>query len=494
MFRIPIILVFLFTHSFLWAQTDLKIRKEIGLGLMGSTIGENPLWARSNTWGTIPLKSNGVFFSGAINKDYDSTYNLKRKLRKVDWGFGASAFTSVGQQGRFLLPEAYLKGRWRALELKLGRWKEVHGIGSDVPGTSGGFIWSDNALPIPKIQLSISNYTSIIGKGIVSIKGNFAHGWFGKQPYTINYYLHQKMLYGKIGRESWPVTLEAGLNNQIQWGGYSETLKDNKYSSDNGYFPSGFNAFLSAAFPLPYIREKFPPNINLEYDGSNYGGNVLGTLDFGLNLKLLGSKIKIYRQLPYETGSLFTSLVNADDGIYGLSLQIPKSSLPFTHLTLEGIHTYNQGIYRAGIARILDIKDQHFGELHGYLNHGQYLEGWSNKKKGIGTPLMPPDFEVSKLKTIDTYSSFNQVKGLYLALQGNNPVGSYMIRTSFMNYRQTGGGYVPNNAEISQISFSAKYSYQFRPNAIIDMQLAYDNEGFLKRNVGLILAWRRSWY
>jgi Capsule assembly protein Wzi len=476
------------------AQSVLKIQKEAIFGLMGSTIGENPLWARSNTWGTMPLKSNGAFLGASIHKEYDSTYTIDRKLKKTDWGFGVSAFSSISSEARIVLPEAYVKGRWRALELHVGRFKQVHGIGADNPVTSGGFIWSDNALPITKVQLAIPNYVSIAGKGLISIKGNFAHGWFGKQPYTINYYLHQKMLYGKLGKESWPVTMEAGLNNQIQWGGYSETLKDYKYSTDNGYFPSDFNAFLSAAFPLPYIRKKFPPKIKLEYDGANYGGNVLGSLDFGLNLRILNSKLKIYRQMPYETGSLFTSLVNADDGIYGLSLHIPKSSLPFTHLTIEGIHTYNQGIYRAGIARLFDIKDQHFGELHGYLNHGQYLEGWSNKKKGIGTPLLPPDFEVSKLNTINTFSSFNQVKGIYFGLQGNNPVGSYIIRTSFMNYRQTGGGYVPNNADISQISFSAKYSYQFRPNAIIDIQLAYDNEGFLKRNVGLILAWRRSWY
>jgi Capsule assembly protein Wzi len=481
-------------HTKAFPQSVFKIQKEISFGVMGSTIGENPLWARSNTWGTIPLKSNGAFFGAGFHKEYDSTYTQERKLKKIDWGMGASAFASVGAQARFVLPEAYLKGRWRAFELHVGRFKQVHGIGADNPITSGGFIWSDNALPITKVQLAIPNYVSIIGKGLISIKGNFAHGWFGKQPYTINYYLHQKMLYGKLGKESWPVTMEAGLNNQIQWGGYSETLKLDKINTKDGYMPDKFTDFIGIAFPLPSIRAKFPPSYILANDALNYGGNVLGSLDFGLNLKFLDSKIKIYRQMPYETGSLFTSLVNADDGIYGLSLQIPKSSLPFTHLTLEGIHTYNQGIYRGGIARILDIKDQHFGELHNYFNHSQYLEGWSSKKKAIGTPLIPPDFEVSKLKTINTYSSFNQVKGLYLALQGNNPVGSYIVRTSFMNYRQTGGGYVPNNTEISQISFSAKYSYQFRPNAIIDMQLAYDNEGFLKRNVGLVLAWRRSWY
>ena len=241
-------------------QTSIKLEKEIGFGVMASTLGENPFWARSNTWGTIPLQSNGAFTFAGIHKDYDSTYTLNHKLRKTDWGFRTSTFIHADVKGnaKIKLPEYYIKGRWRALELHVGRFKQIHGIGDETL-SSGAFIWSDNALPIPKIQIAIPNYTSIIGKGLISIKGNFAHGWFGKQPYTINYYLHQKMLYGKLGKDRWPVTLEAGINNQIQWGGYSEILKDYSANTKNGYMPDNFNTYIRTILPLKFIKKRFPP-------------------------------------------------------------------------------------------------------------------------------------------------------------------------------------------------------------------------------------------
>ncbi|KAF4530856.1 hypothetical protein B566_EDAN018889, partial [Ephemera danica] len=58
------------------------------------------------------------------------------------------------------IQEAYAKAKWKAFELYAGRRKEIQGL-VDTTLTSGSYIWSGNTLPMPKIDLSIQNYTSL---------------------------------------------------------------------------------------------------------------------------------------------------------------------------------------------------------------------------------------------------------------------------------------------------------------------------------------------
>jgi hypothetical protein len=473
-------------NSLALGQSIAKHQLFADFGALGASQKNTPFWLKSNTWGTIPYQSNIAYMAFGLKKNYDSVYSIgSRRVNKFDYTYGIQVFSHLGNNSKVKFPEAFVKLRIFKLELAAGRWFESFGLGSENSLSSGGFIWSNNALPLPKIQLGFPNYVSILGKGLISVKGNMAHGWYGTQNWTKDYYIHQKMLYGKLGKTAWKWSVEAGVNNQAQWGGYSDTLKNVAYSTVNGYMPSDFNAFLGTAFPFPAIRRKFPPQLLLYYDQANYGGNVLGSVDFALNLKVLKSTIKIYRQIPYELGTLFTSATNADDGIYGLSIDLPHKESGLRKIVIESLHTYNQGYYRSGLARLLKLKDQHLGEIQGYLNHGQYLDGWSYNNRNIGTPFNLNDAENPSINKINlTNSSWNQQRGYYLAFDGGFPKNNFILKLSLMNYRPTGfhNGSV---GEISQISTMLDYSRIIQKNKLIYAKAAWDKEGIQSPNIGL---------
>ncbi|MFY7910742.1 MAG: hypothetical protein ACOVO2_14345, partial [Emticicia sp.] len=156
--------------------SNIKYQLETGTYLSSS--GTTPFWLRSNQYGIVPLESQFATFRGSAHKEYDSTRNINQKLKKIGVGYGAWAVANVGKVNQLLLPEAYIKARYGVFEFYGGRRREIVGL-VDTTLTSGSYIWSGNALPLPKLQISIPNYVSIIGKGLISIKGAYAHGWFG---------------------------------------------------------------------------------------------------------------------------------------------------------------------------------------------------------------------------------------------------------------------------------------------------------------------------
>ncbi|MBK6979674.1 MAG: hypothetical protein IPH28_23430 [Cytophagaceae bacterium] len=197
----------------------VKAKKQIYSGITYSTSGINPFWLRSNVYGTVPLESNYFTLGGQINDDYDSTYTIAKKLKKCKWGYGVDVLTNLGSENRFYLPEIYGKIRYGAFEFYLGKRKEIFGL-VDSSLSSGSFSWSGNAMPLPKIQLSIPNYIRLDRQGLFSIKGGYAHGYFdNNRPYAKNIKLHQKWMYLKLGKPNWKINLFSGFNHQVMWEG-----------------------------------------------------------------------------------------------------------------------------------------------------------------------------------------------------------------------------------------------------------------------------------
>jgi hypothetical protein len=472
----------------IYSQLKLKpTNTNIGAGIIVSSSNNTAFWQRTNRNGNIPLASNLGYFYFNTHRNYDSTFNINKKLKKFGYGYGFGVHANFGKNSQFLIPEGYLKFRYSGMELYIGRRKEIVGL-TDSTLSSGSIIWSQNAMPIPKIQFSMPDYIGIFGSKLIYIKGSFAHGWFGNQFYVQDYFLHQKTLYGKIGKPNWKVHFFGGLNNQMQWAGYSDFIKNNAGSSKNGYLPFGFNSFFSAAFPLPYIRRKFPPNFTLLYDATGYGGNHIGSLDLATQIYSKIGRILLYRQIPYELGSLFTSLVNADDGIYGMSVKLKKSFYSINSITIEGIHTYNQGYYRAGIARLLNLPDRHFGELHRYFNHGQYNDGWSYFTNAIGTPLVLSNQQLNpenKLKDNQfLFSNYSQTKQIYFAVNGHIDNFTYLLKTNFGYHRATMGSYMVFNPSIFQFSGLSMVEYKHK-NTNFKVSFALDQGQMLFKSRGL---------
>lgn len=462
-------------------QHDFQVTKfHLETGTYQFSQGLVPFWFRANQYGTVPTYPPGAVIRGGLHADYHPTFTKKKP---IDLAYGLDAVLNLaGQQRQFLLPEAYVKIRLWPFELYGGRRREVVGL-VDTLLTSGSYIWSGSALPVPKMQLSIPDYWP--AKGWLAIKGTFAHGFFEKsRPYVNNALLHQKSVYVRFGKPSWKVRLQGGFNHQVMWGGSSP------FFSKDGTLPSSQQAFWyvltgrSVAGDSTKFRNSF--------DGGNRVGNHLGTIDAALDLRLGGSALFFYRQSIYEDGSLYY-LINLGDGLNGVSWQNRREVWPrfrLNRVTLEYLSTWSQGGAAFG-------DDPRQRGRDNYFNHQQYRDGWSYEGRTLGTPFIAPTGELANAATNPVgggFTSNNRVRVFHLGLDGNFGLSSRF--EGRVSYSRNAGTYdVPFTPERTQFSSYLRCTtdLDFMAGTELSGALAWDRGGLLDNAFGLHLRLRKIW-
>lgn len=372
-------------------------------GFYLSTSRQTPYLNRTNQYGLAPVEAQTWFLNAAVHRKYDSTYTENKKLHPWGYSYGFEAHANLGGKNSLLLPTAHISGRYKGVELYIGRKREYLGL-ADTTGTWGSYIWSGNALPLPKIQISTPHYVPLAGQGFLSAKLGLSHGWFGKQHYTEKYYLHQKWLYLKIGRETQRLNLIGGLNQNVQWGGYSETLKDDDLFTVNGHFASDLFTYLNVVLPLKIWKR--PDNKYSPAEREYRFGNHLGTLDLGVKMKTAQGTISMYRQTPWKDGQI-PEVFFSWDGNYTLIYDL-KEPASVRKISIEIFTTQRQGYEITWLARFFGLKERHPDELQSYLNHGQYLDGWSYEKRGIGSIAIVPHEELKEEARVENYLRFTR--------------------------------------------------------------------------------------
>ena len=441
--------------------SNTKYQLEAGTYL--STSGVNPFWLRSNQYGIVPLQAPILAFRGSAHKEYDSTKNNNQKLKKFGIGYGFWGVANVGKQSGLLLPEAYLKVRYGAFEFYGGRRREIMGL-VDTALTSGSYIWSGNTLPMPKIQISIPNYTSIIGHGLISVKGTFAHGWFNNdRPFTKHVKLHQKSFYARLGKNSWKIRMYAGFNHNVQWGGESP------FYSIDGKLPDGFKNYIYVVTGKRGTITNSPTTSDFD---ANRVGNHLGTVDIGVDIKIANADLFLYRQNIYEDGSLFY-LNNITDGLNGISWTFKHAQI-IKKVGFEYLNTSSQG------GSIFTLSENAPPELRGadsYFNNGQIRDGWTYKNSIIGTPFIQNyylNFKINnQLK--DFFIENNRIQLVNITIMGNLSKDlSFGLRSSIStNY----GTYIdPTDNPLKQTStlLSLTKSTFYFENTTLNLNLSLD--------------------
>ena len=501
--RLSTTLVFLFAITLVGNAQEKKaffsnIHYQTEAGAYLSTSGQNAFWLRSNQYGTVPLESQIATFRAGLWKDYtpklkknndtssNQTSNILHQTSKFTYGYGLQAVANVGKANQILIPEAYFKMRYGAFEIYAGRRREIFGL-VDTTLSSGSYIWSGNALPMPKVQISIPEYTSIIGHGLISIKGNYAHGWFGNQGMVKNYYLHQKSLYGRIGKPNWRVKMYGGFNHQVQWGGkplepYIEPQTGKLITT----FGNDFNSYLNVITGVSLNKN----GNGLDLDGVpindawNRAGNHLGSADIGAEIELNKAKILMYKHSFYEDGSLYY-LSGVSDGLYGLSIAFKskqKKSLTINKICLEYFQTSNQG-GNGGSGSIIP-------QLRGgdnYFNNSIYLDGWSYNKFIIGTSLLTPlsnikESLIGKYGLLNTTSIVNNhVQAWHLAMSGQ--FKNLHFQSRIVNSKNIGFG--------NQFSFLQVAEYPYKKYTIVN-KLGFDTGKLLNNGLSIYFGIRRS--
>ncbi|GAB3318930.1 capsule assembly Wzi family protein [Larkinella ripae] len=390
-----------------------------------STSAQTPFWLRANQFGIIPTRSPFGTIRAGISASYlyDRTKPaalIGKKRRVIGWGYGLDALANVGPKTAVLLPEAYVRGQVWGFEFLAGRRREVVGLADSTLGT-GPLIGSGNALPLPKVQIALPDYTPIgFTKGIVSFRGHYAHGWFGNRGPVTHSYLHQKALYGRLGKPGWPVRFYAGINHQVQWAGRSEVVTDEDRIK-NGRFPNGFTNYLNAIFgtSLAARGDNIDTTQFSKADRGNRVGNHLGSVDLGFEINANRFSLLLYRQSIYEDGSLFY-LTNIADGLNGIRFQNRRPAAQGLHIqtvVAEFLYTLSQGGEKF-------TENEKYRGNDNYFNHSQYIDGWSYRGLTIGTPSIPPardtrpDLPRPQTGEFPLFSNNNRVSVFHLGVSG----------------------------------------------------------------------------
>ena len=385
---------------------------EVGQYVSSGT--QTPFWLRTNQHGIVPLSSPNSTFRAGASLDYDS---LRLSLRRVSLGggllvVGNSALSVLNNQ--VIVPEAYVKARWRVLELSAGRRREVIGL-LDTTLSSGSYAWSGNALPVPKIQLEIRDYTPIgFTKGWIALKGSYAHGWLGGR-YVQHTMLHSKSLYARLGKSKHRFHAYGGINHQVVWGGYSNELTSSGLVT-SPYLPSSPRDYFSLITGLRSVNTGvIDQTIYTDFDLTNRVGNHLGSVDLALEYIGKTHSFYLYRQNPYETGALFYG-VSLADGLNGLRIRSNNSRAIVRQVLIEFLNTANQG----GPEFVID-DPQRRGKVD-YFNHAQFRDGWSYRAQTIGTPFINPALGPNGEVPFGGFTANNRVQVFHLGIAGGVPL------------------------------------------------------------------------
>jgi hypothetical protein len=378
---------------------------------VGST-DQHPLFLHTLQNGIFPQNQNTAFLGINVHKDFDSLYTQNQKLKKWAWAYGLSSHINVNSTSKILLPEAYFKARLGVLEFYGGRRREIQGQ-TDTTLTSGAYVWSGNALAVPKIQIHTPGWWNW-GKR-VAVKGGLAHGWFGTQGNIENFYVHQKCLYLKLQDKAQKVQLIGGINHQAQWGGYSEEL-----GKITGPFAPTLNGYLAPDpwysyqfLILPFLQKIVPPDRNRlpGYDAGLAIGNQLGSVDLGA---IIFHRFHFYHQKPFDFARSLINFNNLEDGIYGFSWKANKKENWINHWVFEFIYTKSQGRYRFG-----KLMESNKGEGDNYFSHGQY-SSWTYQGRILGHPFFLVDSETRSIVS-------NRTKAFYTGFMGQKKNWNYTL-------------------------------------------------------------------
>jgi hypothetical protein len=381
-----------------------------------TTPGHVPFWLRSNHFGSIPIDGASLSFIGSARKDYDQS-----KDKFFDWGASFEGRANLGESSNLTLIEGYGKIRLSIFELRAGRSRQIMGL-CDTTLSSGSFSVSGNNLGIPEVQVSVPDFWIIPGLDqLFAFKGNFAHGWMGNVPMRrwfdegdtvqINTFIHQKSLYGRFGKPSWRLKLYGGFNHQVTWG------------NEHDFYMYDFELSTISTYLYVITGKRY----NNGFIEATRLGNHIGSLDIGFEYDFNKVRLLVYRQNFYEGGAL-ASLANIQDGLNGLSLTNKKTTrknLTWDKLLFEFLYTKNQ----AG-----ESWSKEYGSPYeGYYNHGEYVNGWSYKGTGLGTPFISTrtDTRQELPSAPEEYFVNNRVLAFHFGCEGSVKNLNYILKTSW---------------------------------------------------------------
>jgi|GEM_PF-543357 len=361
-----------------------------------------PFWMLNN--------QNGKYNSKDITTQLSTFFKANNSISSsIKLEYGAELL--LGQKDYFRnelhFYQYYANIKTNDLELNIG--KHVKSKKNIDLLRSGNLLESNNAEPIPKVQIKTSDYIALpYLNDNVEIKAMIAHGWLESQRYVESPYLHEKYGYIKV-KNILPFDLYVGLQHAAIWGGTHPVY---------GKLPETWSVFKDVFFANAGNDETSP--IALEQE--NRTGNHLGLYDLGMNYQYGEYNFLVYRQILFEDAS-GKHIQFFSDGLWGLEIKLNEQNTLLNGLVFEFIKTdYQSGpIHDVGT----ELKEDRLFGNDNYYNNDLYHSGWSYYGFTIGNPFITsPIFNFRNSlttkdgKTIVSHFPNNRVLAWHIGLMG----------------------------------------------------------------------------
>ncbi len=398
--------------------TDYRIEAQGGVATGGNT----PFWQTSNRYGIVPLDANNGYMRAGV-------FHQQSVGNHFHWSAGVDMVVSAPRYKNVYLQQLYASIGYRCLELSIG-CQEYYQSMLDPDLSSGDMILSNNARPIPMINLRVPHYTIVPRtKGWVQFKGNFSVGrsfdtGYLQERHADNYTWVKDVLWHhksfslqlKDTKGDFPLEAVVGIQHLAQWGGTSTSPKV-------GEQPHSLKDFVRII-----IGDKGGSTASLSDQVNVLGNHTIG-YDFSLAYSFPAWKAKWYYQHICSDKS-GTEFRNGVDGLWGLEFSFSKLHW-IDKVEVEYLTTRDQS---GPFHFVLFDHDSHPGRGGGgdnYYNNGEYTTGNSYFGRGVGSPLL-----ISPEYNTDNSPVFKgtRVRDFHFAAKGNlsSNVG-YCIRLTVMN-------------------------------------------------------------
>lgn len=369
----------------------------------------------TSTGNTVPywLVANN---SGRINPENARSLLFTLKARKeagqktLDYFYSFEAQSAFSVDSKTDIIQSYAGVRFKVFDFHVGLKEERFGL-NDSTISIGNLTYGNNARPIPKVVLSTPGWVKspVLGS-IFTFKAYMAHGWFERNRYQSNAFLHQKLFYLRAKALNQRLALTVGLHHNAQWGGSNLDQETQQ--------PTGFSNFTRIFLGSSGGADA------LSTDQRNALGNHLGSYDLSASYDFGSFTIRNYWQFIWEDKSGLTPF-NWRDGLIGLSIKIKKPNSLIGGFTAELVRTSSQDAvkYNDGI-RIF--------EPDNYFNNTVYRSGWTYHQRMIGSPV----FMILNPEVTSNQKIKNAVNGINLGMEGH--YGSIGYRINYLSFKNHG--------------------------------------------------------
>jgi hypothetical protein len=465
-----------------YCQTPI-IMKSVQYSIEGSTFlsnGNVTFWQHANQNGESPTYQYASLWAKSTLRRLYISDSLSKK-RFIDWGAGATGILSISKQPSLFLSQLYAQLKIWEIELSVGQRYEQTGLINQYL-SSGNYSFSNNALPLPKIQIASLRFVEVpMTKKMLAFKFNYTDGLvgetqaipFGRYTFIKDTYLHQKSLYGRFGKPHWKLKILGGFCHQVMWGGEYQIWPNN--------------------FDLTQKERYWAVVSGDTWQGSRIGNHV-ANIDLGVSYLFPTFDFMVYRQNLVEDGSLYRGLSNIADGLNGVSISLKSPSN--TNIIIEKgifeiLYTYSQG------GSVFDFNNGIFGKDN-YFNHYIYSNGWSYKGRTLGTPfIMPTSDTREELQKINDkpFTNNNRLFLFHVGLQGK-AFDKYAFLTKFSFSKNNGIYDFPFPKNIYQFSglIEVKTNKKWFNGCELIGSLSVDIGKLLPNQVGVYVGIRKNGY